>query len=264
MNANATHKTQKPESRPQGVEAVDVAVQLLRTILASDRPLRLKEIEQASGIASAKAYRYLVSLVNGGLVQRVDHHRYDFGLMAWQIAQRAAHRSDLIAMLDPLLHEFAEAQQVTCGLGLPVDRKVTMVRWHQPDGPITISLKPGLQAPYTTSSTGMVYAAWLTRLQTEPLVRAELAQQGNDTPAALEAYYQQLNHIRDIGMAQGLGLRIPGLDSLSAPVFDREGKVAFVVTAVGYSPSFDASLEGPTAHALRAFAGRLTAMQGGG
>lgn len=196
MQAPLPDKPEEPTARrPQGVDAVDVAITLLRTILGSDRPLRLKEIEQLSGIASAKAYRYLVSLVEGGLVQRVDHHRYDFGLLAYQIAQRAAH---------------------------------------------------------------------LGRTQLEPLVIDELRQ--HDTPsdtATLEAYYAQLEQIRQAGIAQAEGLRIPGLSSLSVPVFDHEGKLAVVVTAVGYSPTFQAQPDGPTAQALRAFGHRLTAMLGG-
>jgi len=241
---------------------VEVVTTVLGAILAQDQPPRLKDIEVATGIPSAKLHRYLVSLVEGGLIKRVEGSRYDFGLLAYQIAQRAAHKGDMLSFVEPYIQEYANDIGHTCGIGLLFQNAITMVRWYQPEGTFSISLRPGLQVPTTASSTGMVFAAHLSRPQSEPLVRAELEKIGELSSERMEAIYERYAQIVADGIARGSGLRIPGLNSLSVPVFDRTGTVAMVITAVGYEPSFPGHPDGGHAVTLKQLGRRLSQMMG--
>lgn len=262
MSAVTPSPSPEPTKPRRGVDAVEVVTTLLGAILAHDHPPRLKDIETTTGIPSAKLHRYLVSLVDGGLVKRVDGNRYDFGLLAYQIAQRAAHKGDMLSLVEPFIQEYANDIGHTCGIGLLFQNAITMVRWYQPEGAFSISLRPGLQVPATASSTGMVFAAHLSRPQSEPLVRAELEKIGELDDERLEAVYQRYAQIVADGIAHGSGLRIPGLNSLSVPVFDRTGTVAMVITAVGYEPSFPAGPDCSHATPLKALGLRLSRMMG--
>ena len=47
---------------------------------------------------------------------------------------------------------------------------------------------------------------------------------------------------------------MPGVDALSAPIFDAQGRIAAVMTVVGPTSMFNADSQGPAAEHLRAAA----------
>ena len=86
-------KIQAMQVRQQGVDAAEVVGEIVQGMLKTSRPVRLKDLEMQTGIASAKLHRYLVSMMRSGLVTKsADGSRYDFGLLAYRIgAVRLAH-----------------------------------------------------------------------------------------------------------------------------------------------------------------------------
>jgi len=74
--------------KQQGVDAAEVVGEIVQGMLQTSRPVRLKDLEMQTGIASAKLHRYLVSMMRSGLVTKsADGSRYDFGLLAYRIGQ---------------------------------------------------------------------------------------------------------------------------------------------------------------------------------
>jgi DNA-binding IclR family transcriptional regulator len=49
-----------------------------------------------------------------------------------------------------------------------------------------------------------------------------------------------------------------GMSGLAVPVFTHDGKIAFALTAFGHSATFDTSIDGPIATAVRAKAAELS------
>jgi len=60
--------------------------------------------------------------------------------------------------------------------------------------------------------------------------------------------------VRERGMARAVGQPIPGINALSAPVFDQTRGIVLAVTALGPAGSFDPAWNGPIAVKLRACA----------
>jgi DNA-binding IclR family transcriptional regulator len=93
----------------QGIDAVEVAGAILQALLRCPRPARLKDLEIATGIPSAKIHRYLVSMILCGLVrQHGSSSRYDFGLLAHQIGQVVARDNDVASQIEARLAQFSE------------------------------------------------------------------------------------------------------------------------------------------------------------
>ena len=63
----------------------------------------------------------------------------------------------------------------------------------------------------------------------------------------------QLEQIRQRGLHFVHGLLMPGVDALSAPVFNAVGQVAAVMTVVGPTSLFHADEDGPAAQQLLAY-----------
>jgi DNA-binding IclR family transcriptional regulator len=248
----------------QGIDAVEVAGAILQALLRCPRPARLKDIEIASGIPSAKLHRYLVSMIRCGLVRRHESSgRYDFGLLAHQVGQVAARDNDVVSQIEARLAQFSRQVGEVIGVAQWVGNGVTFVNWFESSPEFSIRLKPGLQLGVTTSATAKLLAAYLEREVTEPLVKSDLAERQVDAAGQVERVYKEYAEIRGRGIAHSLGARRSGLNALSVPVFDREGRVVVAVTALGMAPRFDADMAGPLASQRLALSRELSAQMGG-
>lgn len=251
------------EPTRQGVDAVEVAGAIMQALLRCPRPARLKDIEIATGIPSAKIHRYLVSMIRCGLVRRHGSSgRYDFGLLAHQVGQAVARDNDVVSQIEARLARFSEEVGEVVGVAQWVGNGVTFVNWFESSPEFSIRLKPGMQLGVTTSATAKLLAAYLKREVTEALVRSELAEREMLSARQVERVYKEYAEIRARRIASSLGARRSGLNALSVPIFDRDGEVVVAVTALGMAPRFDADVTGTLARRMLALSSELSAQMG--
>jgi DNA-binding IclR family transcriptional regulator len=256
------------EKNRQGVDAVEVVGTILQALLHLRRPTRLKELETETGIASAKLHRYLVSMIRCGLVSRQEAgNRYDFGLLTYRMGQVAAHDDSMLSLLEPLFEQFVARQTnpdlgQAVGVGQWVGHGATIVRWFETHSPLTVRTKPGVNLGVTASATAKLLAAHMPREKTEGLVRQELKEQGALSESAVGKVYAEYRLIRERGMANSLGARRSGLNALSVPLLDFQGKVTAAITILGMSPQFEADLNGASAKLLRRLGQHLSQQLG--
>jgi DNA-binding IclR family transcriptional regulator len=117
---------------------------------------------------------------------------------------------------------------------------------------ITVVTQLGSVLPLLSSSTGLVFNAFLPDRETADLRELELKTDLVHPLEKPEAYTRLCEHIRQRGLHFVHGLLMPGVDALSAPVFDATGKVAGVLTVVGPTSLFHADENGPAAKRLLA------------
>jgi DNA-binding IclR family transcriptional regulator len=171
-----------------GIDAVEVAGAILQALLRCPRLARLKDIEIATGIPSAKIHRYLVSMIRCGLVRRHGGSgRYDFGLLAHQVGQVVTRDNDVVAQIEARLAEFSQHVGEVVGVAHWVGNGVAFVNWFESSPEFSIRLKPGMQLSVTTSATAKLLAAYLAREVTEPLVRSELAERHTEPASRLNS-----------------------------------------------------------------------------
>jgi DNA-binding IclR family transcriptional regulator len=108
------------------------------------------------------------------------------------------------------------------------------------------------------TATGRVFLAYLpekiaqhhlARERDDPAVTAQEA--GRRTKAELARIAAE---VRAHGLARAVGEPIPGINALSAPVFDHTGAIVMAVTTLGPSGTFDPAWNGPLAGAVSACA----------
>lgn len=226
-------KVNEARAKRGGVEAAEVVGAILRGMVSLRPPCRLKDLESATGIAAPKLHRYLVSMLASGLVRKSDDGtRYQFGLLAYSLAAAVESATDFVSALSPLVAELADTVGESAGLALWTSDTATVVRWFQGPSDLSIALRPNARLGLTTSTTGRVFGAFLPRELIEPLVVGELAA-NPQTELSLEAVFRQFAAVRKTGVAVGKGMRVRGIHSLSAPVFDRDGEIAACITILG-------------------------------
>ena len=250
------------EKRQQGVQSVEVGMQLARHLALAGAPMSLSELASSAGMPPSKAHRYLVSLIRSGLVsQNPNTGRYDLGPLASDLGFAALARLD-IAEVSAAYIEQARAQlDETLLLAVWGNRGPTVVRWVESTRPVTVNVRLGSVMPLLTSATGRAFLAWMPPAVTTRYVDGELAlptcplQNRQEVETLIE---QTRRH----GLSRVQGEMLPGVSALAAPVLNRQDELVCVLTALGPQQAFDADWEGEVAAALREQAAALSARFG--
>jgi DNA-binding IclR family transcriptional regulator len=248
-----------PEPRRRGVGSVETAGVILSALVQCGGSARLKQLEECTGIHSATLHRYLQSLIETGLVWREpDSNRYTFGLLAFRIGGMASRDKDLVSKLAPILSEFSETIGETSAIGMWSGGGAYIAEWFGTKRMISIALNPGVSLSLTKTSTGMMLAACLPRELTEPAIVRECAEGGRSAGRDVEDVYREMERTRRAGICRVKGTHIAGITSLSLPLFNADGSVAFVVSVVGSEGGMNSSVNGPIAEALVKLQQRLS------
>jgi DNA-binding IclR family transcriptional regulator len=95
-------------------------------------------------------------------------------------------------------------------------------------------------------------------------VQATAATRNTPLAALFAALAQQLDEIRQHGIARASGSLTPGINGFSAPVFDHSGRMVAAITSLGIIGSFDLAWDSPMAQRTREAAVTLSRRLGHG
>jgi DNA-binding IclR family transcriptional regulator len=255
---------QEPRVEQIGVQSVEVAGHLLKTLATLDGPQTLSALSAAAGIPPAKAHRYLVSLIREGFVeQSASDGRYDFGGAARLIGRVAMNRLDFVRIGTPLLSKLRDDLRETVFMGVWSPQGPMVIEWFDIVRPVSVVIRPGSILPIHTSAFGRICAAFLPTdvvaraLQSEkPAPDLRSGKLGKAKQAAL------FGEIRSEGFSVVRGDLIPGLDAIAVPVLDHRGEFVACLAAVGSSGVLDISASGRVVRELKASAKRFADLMG--
>ena len=160
-----------------GVNSVEVAGNLLRAISEAAGPARLSDIARATGMPTAKAHRYIVSLVRAGLVERdPSTGHYDLGPVSLRAGIVALSRSDALKRAERVLHTIVECTGETAAAAVWGSHGPTLVRLVEARHELATSVPLGHVCALTFSAVGLVYCAFSDEDQMAPILLRELAQ----------------------------------------------------------------------------------------
>jgi DNA-binding IclR family transcriptional regulator len=89
-----------------------------------------------------------------------------------------------------------------------------------------------------------------------------LAREMRETKMSNDEVKQLIERIRREGLTRIRDTMMVGLSAVSAPVFDHDGRVAYVITCMGPSNIFDTSADGSIVTLVRTKAHDLSARMG--
>jgi len=263
----------------QGIQSVEVTAPLLLALANAPGPLTLSTLARNAGMPSAKAHRYLVSLIRVGLVEQdAATGMYDLGELALELGLAALGRLDAVKLADETMSSLRDATSETVALATWGNFGPTYIRLLQSRRPVTVNLQIGSVMPLTYTASGLCFAAFMPEVETRDMLRAELDRNRDeelDAPTTQEALAPLLAETRQHEMARMIGHLDPsaarrpgvsrtaerllaGFNAFSAPVFDHEGHMRFCLTVVGSSAHIDDSWDGEIAQATKTHAQQLS------
>jgi DNA-binding IclR family transcriptional regulator len=243
-----------------GIQSIEVGARLLSALAEAPAALPLKELAGRAGMSMSKAHRYLVSLGRAGLIaQDGVTGRYDLGALALGLGLAAMGRIDAVRFGLEALPELRDRTNETAVLAIWGDRGPTVIRFEESTHPVRMNVRVGSVLPVARSAIGEMFAAHLPRAAIERLIATDPDHGPADAPALAEA---ALAEVRARGLSRNVGIYVPAVSAMAAPIRDFQGRIAAVIGVLGHERGLDVTWDGAIARALTATAAGVSARLG--
>ncbi|AXQ49696.1 IclR family transcriptional regulator [Pseudomonas vlassakiae] len=235
----------------QKVRSAEVGTDILKALAELSPSTSLSRLAEHVQMPASKVHRYLQALIASGFAEQdAATNHYGLGREALRVGLAALGSIDVLKVAALPLSQLRDELNESCFLAVWGNQGATVVSIEPAVRAVTVVTQIGSVLPLLSSSTGLVFAAHLPERETVELRDRELAvlqQRASDYEGLLAGIRQQgLHHVH--------GLLMPGVDALSAPVFNAMGQIAAVMTVVGPTSIFHADEHGPAAQRLLAAA----------
>jgi DNA-binding IclR family transcriptional regulator len=238
---------------------VNTGLRMLKELADFGGPVTLTALANKLEMSPSQAHRYLASLIASGVArQDPDTGRYDLGVGAMKLGFAALSRIDLFHEADNVFWALARETGRTLTASVWGSWGPTIVRWYSGNPPVVAPLQIGSALPIVQSAAGHIFLAF----GHQPTVNAAAAKEIRDTNANVD-----LDGIRRLvkqeKTATADSTLMPGLRAVSAPIFDLQGSLVLVVTAIMLASATDEATRVATAQLLQTACRKVTEAIGG-
>lgn len=234
--------------RRKKVQSAEVGTDILKGLAACSPSTTLSGLAEYVDMPASKVHRYLQALIASGFaVQDPITGHYALGREALLLGMAAMRNLDVVKTALPVLAELRARCNETCFLAVWGNQGPSVVHVEKPARDVTVVTQVGSVLPLLTSSTGLVFHAYLSGTETAELVALQSSAASAPTAAELANTREQ---IRERGYHAVHGLLMSGVNAFSVPVFSAGSRLEGVITMVGTEPGFDADPQGVKAQQL--------------
>lgn len=250
-----------------GNRTIVIGVRLLQAVSRMNGPATLTEIAQRTDMSISRAYRYLTSLTQTGMLSHEpETGKYDLGPAAIELGIAAMARVDAIRVASDVMRNLTEQVHLVSILVVWGSNGPTVIKWEQGRLDLSVRIREGLNLPMPITASGRLFMTYLDPKEVQPLLERDIKAWNAAAPAKKKLDKKAIELIRkDVrrqGMACTIGLRTAQTAALAAPIFDLDGRLTMTISLVGVIGSFDTSFDGAPARALKAATERLSHMVG--
>jgi IclR family transcriptional regulator, KDG regulon repressor len=227
---------QKLQKDPNGynVRAVERALQILECFDDEHPERGVSEIAQAVDLHKATTHRIMTTLLHFGYLERADDgQKYRLGIRLTELGLKVIRRMDLRREALPFMKQMVQDWDETCDLSIFNSNNVFYVEVLQGSRALRIAAAVGQRLPVHCTASGKLFLAYLSPAELDIILNQPMASHTAKTITSAAELRKQLETIRKQGYATDYEEFEVGVCAISAPIFNRQGKV---IAAIG-SPS---------------------------
>jgi len=240
--------------RRQRVQSAETGMVVLKGLAAIGGSASLTALSAHIDQSPAKVHRYLVSLMQEGLVdQDSTSQHYVLGPALIPIGLAAMRQAEPIRLAEPALRRLRERLEVSCFVSVMGNKGPTIMRFEEPGLPVTVNVRAGSVLSMLWSATGRLFLGLLDEELVRHMAEQELASATPEMRVLLPASHPidaLRTEVQKAGCAIVKDTYLRGISAVAAPVYDFTGRVCAAITALGATGGFDSSINGVIAEAV--------------
>lgn len=215
-----------------GIQSIEYISKILELFCENSGSLSLKEIAHQLDESPAKVFRYLVSLTRIGLLNKTENNGYEVGDLALDMSFKALNK------LDPVDEACKTARRISYETDFGVAVSVwgsmgpTVIKTFEPKQTLYSKIRVGSVMSLKSTSIGKTFAKYLPEhilfetLEYEALRHSGLKLSLKERKEFIQSTHSEKNE----RVTFMIDRPIPGLSSLSIPVFSISQEIQFVLT----------------------------------
>jgi DNA-binding IclR family transcriptional regulator len=210
------------------------AFSILEEMALHSEPSRITDVASALQMPRARVYRYLQTLIQLGYVrQDPATERYRLTLKLFHLGQAIADGTLLTSVARPVMAALRDVMEQTVTLSIPEETGMRVIDIVRIDSPVQIVTRPGAVLSFHSSAQGKIALAWGNPAYHAQINAARAA--GDPDLAGLDLNWldNEIKHARITGWAVAPSETLPGVNAISAPIFDNEKRFVATITIVG-------------------------------
>ncbi|HBO22752.1 MAG TPA: IclR family transcriptional regulator [Providencia sp.] len=208
----------------QGVNSVDIAINILNFIAQNGGIARAADISKGCEISKSRLHKYLVSLCRTQMLyQDIQTSRYGLGRNILLLSSFIEADNSHIDIINNSLINFRDEQNVSTGVASRLGKTVSLVKYNRSFKNVDIDYLPNTPLPLEKSAAGIIYCAFDKQIKQTLFSSQEL----------------------DTVIQQGYAIRytptegIPGAQSIACPVFNNQGELIAAAITMGFIDKTD-------------------------
>jgi DNA-binding IclR family transcriptional regulator len=224
------------------VESVARAIRIVEALAQS--PAGLTETAKRVGLPKSTVARLLATLEAIDAVERIDDGRvYRLGPIVQRLSSAAGGPAQLTAFARPYLEELTAATGEASGIAIPDGFKVHYVDQIEAKHPVQVRDWTGELVPMHVVPSGLVIMAHWPEEQISSYLERDLERMTPNTVTDPDRIRRRLAEIRKTGFFWVFEEFVEGINSVAAPVLERNGLITAALHVHGPAYRFPGEQE---------------------
>ena len=214
-----------PESDGKTIHSVAKAITLLDILTAKGRPAALTDLYRETGWPKSTIHGLLSTMRASGLIEQGPDGRYWLGIRLFEYGCAVSNSWDISTIARPYMQSVCQTLGESVFLSVFDRANVVTLAEEESRASLRVVSEVGARLPAHCTSQGKLFLASVRQ--------AELKAYTPNTLTQPEQFTAELQRIREQGYAVENGEFKLGLRSVSAPIRNASGEVAYAFGTVG-------------------------------
>ena len=251
------------DDKPDVIQSVALALQLLETLAENDAEIGVTALATALGTTKSRIFRHLRTLVTLGYIsQSEETERYRIGARLIALGKAASGSADLTSVALPHMRVLRDTTGHAVSLGQVDDDGIRILNTLHGNMQIEVGVRPGSLLGFTNSAQGKVVLASMSEADRALAVPKVLPQATQFTITDRAEFTAHIGTIREQGWATAPNETMLGLNALSCPIFDADGKAIATIAIVSLTQYIETPPDPKQINAVSIAANRISAELG--